>query len=228
MLSFNTQKRLHTFFSQYKSIQYRKRDLVLHADNDSNYVFLIKNGYLRAYRISEEGEELTLIILEPTEIFPITCGINNTVNTYYLEAITSLDVWQAPKEQFAKFLKENPDIFYELTNNILERFGYLLTRMEYLVVSRAYTKVASTVLMCARRFGIQRGTDIVLKIPFTHKDIATLAGITRETTCLEMKKLEEKGVVGRNGRVLIIKDMQKLEEESSSPISEESFLGYTA
>lgn len=227
MLSVNTLQTLNTFFSKFKPIQYRKRDIILHADENTEHVYFIKSGYVRAYKLSEDGEELTLTILESQELFPITCGINDMPNTYYLEAITSLEVWQAPKDQFLLFLKNNPDIMYELTSHILIRFGYLLTRMEYLVVSRAYTKVAATILMCAKRFGEQKGTDIVVKIPFTHKDIATLAGITRETTCLEMKKLEEKGLVGRRGRLLVIKDLQGLEEESSLNEGEESLLNYS-
>lgn len=227
MLPDNSLNKLNLFFSQHKCLNFKKRDVILHADENPEYVYFIKTGYVRAYRISEQGEELTLVILESQEVFPITYGLNNMPNTYYLEAITTLEVWQAPKEQFLTFLKINPDIFYELTNHVLVRFGYLLTRMEYLIISRAYTKVAATILMCAKRFGEQKGTDIVVKIPFTHKDIATLAGITRETTCLEMKKLEEKGLVSRHGRLLVIKNLEKLEEESLLNESDGSLLNYS-
>ncbi len=227
MLTINSLKRLTLFFARYKSSHYKKHAILLNADENPQYIYFIKSGYIRAYRISEQGEELTLVILEAQELFPITYGLNDIPNSYYLEAITTLDLWQAPKEHFLAFLKANPDVFYELTNHTLVRFGYLLTRMEYLVISRAYAKVAATILMCAKRFGEQRGTDIVVKIPFTHKDIATLAGITRETTCLEMKKLEEKGLVSRHGRLLVIKNLQKLEAESSMNESDGSLLNYS-
>ncbi len=203
------------FFAQFKPVQYKKHDVILRADENPTCVYYIKSGFVRAYRISETGEELTLMILQPKDFFPITYGINDLPNTYYIEAITQIEVYKAPKEQFITFLKENPDTLYELTSQILERFGGLLTRMEYLVISRAYTKVAATLLMCATSFGDQRGSEVVVRLPLTHKDIANLAGITRETTCLEMKKLEQKGLVHRLGRLLVVNNMEKLEAEST-------------
>jgi CRP-like cAMP-binding protein len=41
----------------------------------------------------------------------------------------------------------------------------------------------------------------------THHDIATLVGITRETTPLEMKKLEKQEFLGRSGRLHLIKNV---------------------
>lgn len=227
MLPTDTIQILNKFFTLFKPVQYKKHDVILQADETPNHVFFIKEGYVRAYRISETGEELTLVILQPGDSFPINYGLNNLPNTYYLEAITTLQVYKAPKEQFTSFLKNHPDALYELTDQILARFGGLLTRMEYLVISRAYTKVAATLLMCANRFGFQKGSDVVVRIPLTHKDIANLAGITRETTCLEMKKLELKGLVGRSGKLLVVKNIKKLEEESATNQSEQSLINYS-
>lgn len=212
MLSVNSVQKLKDFFRE-SPIRYRKKDIILHPDTSPNSIFFIKSGYIRAYRISESGEELTLIILKTGDLFPITAGIQDLQNNYYVEAITSVEIVKASKDDFSEFLKTNPDVLYELTNDILSRFGTLLTRMEYLIVSHAYEKVASTLLICAQNFGEQRGLDVVLKLPLTHKDIANLAGITRETTCLEMKKLEKKGLIGRLGRLFVVKDIKKLEEE---------------
>lgn len=214
--------KLEQFFRQFKITGYKKKDIILYPDEISNSVFYIKSGFVRAYRISETGDELTLIILKQNDLFPINCGLNNSPNNYYLEAITSLEAYKAPKEMFLAFVKQNPAIFYDLTTNILERFGGLLTRMEYLIISRAYAKVTSTLLVCAQRFGEKQGREVILKVPLTHKDIANLAGITRETTCLEMKKLEKKGLVGRNGRMFVIKNLKALQEES---LVEETVLG---
>lgn len=226
MISIKPITKLTNFFSQFKPVQYKKHEVILQADETPSSVFYIKSGYVRAYRISETGEELTLMILQPSDFFPITYGINNIPNTYYLESITPLEVYKSPKELFTNFLKQNPDTLYELTSQILTRFGGLLTRMEYLVISRAYTKVAATLLMCANNFGEQQGSQIIVRLPLTHKDIANLAGITRETTCLEMKKLEQKGVVERSGRLLVVKNMKMLEEESSAT-EEQGYYSHT-
>lgn len=227
MLNQDSLAKLDFFFRKYKLLKYKKRDLILHANDTSSSVFFIQSGYIRVYRISEQGEELTLTILKPNDFFPLTYGLNTTPNPYYLEAITPLEFWRAPQEHFLDFIKINPDVYFELTNRILIRLDGVLTRMEYLVFSNAYTKIAATLLVCAKRFGETRGENVVLQVPLTHKDIATLVGITRETTSLEMKKLEHDGYVGRDGRFLIIKNMKRLEKEILYTNGEDSPLSYS-
>lgn len=205
---------LDNFFMQYKPLRFHKRDIVLHADDYSPDVFYIKSGYVRVYRISEYGEELTLSILKPGDLFPILWEVDDAPNPYYMEAVTSVEVWRFPRDQFLNFVKDNPDLFYDLTSKLITRFGGMLSRMEYLITSRAYNKVAATLFTCAKRFGVTKEDQVIVDVPLTHKDIATLVGITRETTCLEMKKLERKGLISHLGRLLVIKDMKKLEEES--------------
>lgn len=214
MLSISSLNKLENFFAKVIPTPYKRGDILLYPEESPTNIFYIKSGFVRSYSISEQGEELTLAILKSKDFFPLTCGINNAPNNHFFEALTSLEVWRVPKEEFLNFVKQNPEVFYELTNDILSRFGGLLTRMEYLIVSHAYTKVATTLLIMAKRFGQVRGSEVVVSVPLTHKDIATLAGITRETTCLEMKKLQDKGLISRSGRLFVVKNLKGLEEES--------------
>lgn len=206
--------KLEEFFSQTKPLSYNKRDLILQAEENIHHIFYIKEGYGRVYRISEDGEELTLTILKAGDLFPLTFGGGDLNNHYYLEALTSLELWRAPQEEFLKFIRTEPELFYELSEQTSFRVGGLLRRIEYLVFGNAYTKVAATLLACGRRFGLQYGEGVVVNLPLTHKDIATLVGITRETTCLEMRKLEKKGLISHYGKLLVVKSLKRLEEES--------------
>lgn len=214
MIIKSPEQKLNEFFLGYKTTLYKKRSLILHGDDISGEVFYIKDGFVRVYRISEQGEELTVIILKPGDFFPVTYGIGSIPISYYLEAITRLEIWKVPHNQFINFVHDNPDVYFELTNKMMARFGGLLTRMEYLVFGNAYAKVATTLFICAKSFGEKRGEDLVVSVPLTHKDIAAMVGITRETACLEMKKLERKGLIGHFGRLLVIKNVQALEKES--------------
>ncbi len=213
MISQTSSEKLHSFFTNHTLLKYKKRDMILRANDTPSSVFLIQQGYIRVYRISEQGEELTLTILRPGDFFPLTYGLYTTPNSYYLEALTALEFWRAPKDRFMEFTRNNIDVYFELTNKILIRLDGVLSRMEYLIFSNAYTKIAATLLICAKRFGDEQGENIVLKVPLTHKDIASFVGITRETTSLEMKKLEHDGYIGKEGKYLVVKNYKKLEQD---------------
>lgn len=177
-------------------------------------VFYLKKGFARLYSISKDGQELSMIIFKPGDVFPFIWAITDTQNLYYLEAMTTVELYRAPKALFINLIKNNSDILYTLTGRILVRFGGLLERMEYLVFGSAYQKIASIIHLCADRFGERRGSNIFLQVPLTHKDIAALVGITRETASIEIKKLERGKIISYRGRFLVVKNIKKLNEES--------------
>ncbi|MBI2600423.1 Crp/Fnr family transcriptional regulator [Candidatus Daviesbacteria bacterium] len=217
MLSENISKKVFNYFQSSTITRFKKKDIVLHPEQNTSLVFSIKSGFARAYRISEDGDELTLMILKSGDIFPLAIGILSDHNNYYIEAITSLEVYSAKEDLFLSFVKSRPEIFYELMTDTLAQFNNLLARMENLVIGKAYSKVVSTLLSCVQSFGQKKGDNVILNLPLTHKDIANLAGITRETTCLEMKKLVNKGLISKSGKLFIVTNLKQLEEEVYEP-----------
>lgn len=224
MLQQNALDKLDVFFNQYRPLVYKQRSVISYGVDAESTVFYIRKGFLRVFRISEQGEELTLTILKPKDFFPLTYGMTNATSgqSYYLEAITPLEIWKIHSQQFLDFIKSEPDIYFELTRRAMVRFDSVLTKMEYLIFSNAYTKIAATLISCAKKFGEVYGNAICISVPLTHKDIATLVGITRETTSLEMKKLEKQGYISKNGRLLVLNNMHKLENEITLQIGSKS------
>ncbi len=207
---------LDEFFERNPLHYYKKRVMILHPNDSPKSVFYIKNGFVRVYKITEDGEELTLSILKPKDFFPFTSGFSKNVNGYYLEALTQLELWSAPQDEFIKFITTKPDILYDLASQAMGKVDSVFSRMEYLILSNAYVKVSTTLLICAKRFGKPSGdNEVLIEVPLTHRDIAALVGLTRETTSLEMKKLEKKGFIGRSGKLLSIKNIKRFEEEIS-------------
>lgn len=201
---------LELFFSQFKRLQYKKGEVIIRPNDDPSGVFYINRGYVRLYTLSESGQELSLIIFKPGDIFPLIWAFNEQDITQYCEAMTLVDAWRIPKKEFLEFMQNNPATLLTVTNKILTRLWGLLQRMEYLVFGNAYQKVASILVICAERFGIKKGKNIVISLPLTHKDVADLIGLTRETTSVEIKKLEKRGICSKKGKFFYVENLAKL------------------
>ena len=148
------------------------------------------------------------------DFFPVMWAVNNARTNYYLETMTNVDLWRVPQDKFLVFIKSNPEVFFELTSKILVRFGGLLKRMEYLVFGNAYAKVASIITICAERFGRREKGKVIIEVPLTHSDLASMVGVTRETASIEIKKIEKKGLIGHQGRLIVVKNLKGLRKES--------------
>lgn len=211
----NPNDKLSELFRIYRKLHYKKGEIILRATEQPKGVYFLEKGFLKLYSVSKKAEELTLIIFKPGDIFPYIWTFGNTLNGYYLEAMVPSDLYLIPKDSFLETIKKDHELLLLLTHNIVVRLGGLLTRMEYLRFGNSLNKVASILVICADRFGLQTQDGILIQVPLTHQDIANLIGTARETVSLEIKKLERADLLFYKGKNISIKNLARLKEEAS-------------
>ena len=209
-------KAFETFYKHFSTRNYKKGEMLIRADDDPQGIFCLTKGYIRQYTISKAGYELTLHILRPISYFPMVWAINGTPNVYYFEALTPVEVGRTPREDVVKFIKDKPEIIFELLSELIERYAETLTRVEHLVFSDAYRRVISILLYIAKHFGEKSGNGIIIGHHFTQQDIATLTGVARETASIELVSLQKKGLIKHVDHSILIESIKKLELELTS------------
>lgn len=189
-------QKLDRFFRIFPSRTYPKRTLLLGGDEHPHHVFYLVSGYVRQFILSSTGEEQTVIILGPCNVFPLIWAITGKERKYrYFETITPVTVYSCPKEAFTTFLKTNPDVVSSLLKNTLQRVDDLVQHIAYFSFSaQAQVKVFAFLLLLCQRFGNNEPYHI---LPFllTHKDIAVCIGVSRETVSIALKKLIDASIV---------------------------------
>ena len=204
--------KLNHFFLKYPLKQYSKGETILNAEEEPAGVYYLLSGFVRFYSLSPDGKELTLNIFKPGSFFPMTWALAGKQNVYFFEAMTGAGVHIAPKKKFQEFIGNEPDLLFGFNQRLLRGVNGLLTRMEYLLFGNASQKVISTLVLMAKRFGThESGSQVQIQIPLTHQAIADLAGLTRESTSLEMKKLEREGLIISKNKLITLLDPKKLE-----------------
>lgn len=211
---------IDNFFKQFKHQIYKKGEVLIRVDDEPGGVFYLTGGTVKEYAISRKGEELVVNVFKPISFFPMSWAINQTPNHYYYEALEDVEIWKAPREQTVEFIKQNPDVLFNLMSRVYKGIDGILMRMVYLMSGEAYTRVVAELLIAAKRFGKSNAKSTELHL--SEKDIAGQAGMARETVSREIKILKDKGLVtfkkqGLQGAhsksVLIIEDVDRLEDE---------------
>lgn len=178
-------------------------------------IFLLKKGYVRQYVVSEKGDELTIHIYKPVCFFPIMLVFYSLPNPYYFEAMSDIQVWRAQPEKVVEFLKSEPDVLLDLTRRFAAGLVGLSTRVENLMFKDTYSRVASLLTYFVKRFGRREQGITVIQLPLTHKDIAAWVGAPRENVSRQIEKLKKKGLITFDNHMIGVKDIRKLEEEST-------------
>lgn len=204
-------KKLEVFFTQFKHQRYKKGEILIRADDNPPGIFYLKEGTVKKYAISQSGEEVILNIFKPVSFFPMSWAINETPNSYFYEAKTDCEIWKAPKDEVIKFIKQNPDVLFDLMSRVYKGTDGLEARLKYLMSGSAYTRLITELIIQAKRFGKINGQTVELAI--AESELAADTGMTRETISREMKILKEKNLLTLSSHKLIIKDLRKLEAE---------------
>ena len=204
-------KKIDNFFTKYRIQKYKKGEILVRSGDEPSGIFHLKSGRVREYAISKKGEEVVVNIFKPPAFFPMSWAINRTPNVYFFEAMEDLELIKAPPDEVVEFIKNEPDLLFDLLRRVYVGTDGLLSRMTYLMSGSAYERLITELIILAKRFGFAKKGEVVLRT--SEKDLASQAGITRETISREIKNLRDQGLISFDKQNLIIKNITKLEEE---------------
>ena len=206
-------KKLDTFFKKYKPQQFKKGEILIRADDDPAGIYYLEEGLVRRYSITGNGEELMLNIYKPHSFFPMSWAMSDVHNTHFYEAMTQASTWRVPKEDMLRFIKQEPDVLYDLLRRVYIGIEGLWTHIEHLMSGNAYAKLLTAVIIIAKRFGKHEKDNIVIILNMKEKDLAAYAGMSRETASRELQLLKQKNLISYDKGTITITNMRKLENE---------------
>jgi CRP/FNR family transcriptional regulator, cyclic AMP receptor protein len=205
-------KKTEEFFSAFKQRSYSKSQILVQAGDAPEFVYYLESGQVRQYDISYRGDEVVVNVFKPGAFFPMSWAINRTPNDYFFETVGEVKLRLAPPDKAVKFLKDNPDVAFDLLSRVYLGTDGLLRRMAHLMGGSARSRLIFELILSSRRYGDESGngsTELHLK----EGDLAARAGMSRETVNREMKKLKDDGLVSVENRKIVIKDMAGLERQ---------------
>lgn len=210
-------KKMVNYFSQFELVRLKRGQVLLNPDEQISHIYFLEKGYVKQYVISEDGEEITIHIFRNPSYFPMMLAIAGVSNKYFFEALGSVEARKAPLEQTMEFVKNNPEALFDLTKRFAGGINGLAIRLENLVSERSYKRVVSFFLYLANTFGENRRGKVEIKLPLTHKEIASWVNLTRETTSRQIEKLINKQLLTRSKLFFIVNDTKELANQLKNP-----------
>jgi len=206
-----TQKRLEKIAEQR---QYRRRQVVHFADQAGDFVYLLCSGRVKVSRVSEQGREVTLYLIEGNQVFGET-GLVAENQPYELMAETLEDSLVAVfrRNDIIAALNENPKGAAEMLKLVSERRSQAETAVADLVFLDVPKRLAKLLLRLHDAHGSKASkTGTLIKAKFTHQELANMIGSTRETTTLILNDFKRQGSIDFTGRKIVVRSRGELED----------------
>jgi CRP-like cAMP-binding protein len=205
-------KKVSDFFDPYTTHTFDKGQILIYGGDDPSGITYLIKGEVRQYDIAPNGEELVVNVYKPGAFFPMYWAINKTPNNYFFETASKVEIKQAPIEETIAFVKNNPDVMFDLLRRVYSGLEGVLQRMTHLMGGSAYRRVVFELVNACKRFGKQQKNGSYI-IDIAENELARRAGLTRETFNRELRKLKNKNLINIGSSGVAIKDLEDLERE---------------
>lgn len=191
---------------------FKKDSVVLFEHETGSALFVIAEGKVKISRVSEDGREVILTILNESDFFgemAILDGLSRSAN---VTAMEKSEIYIIQRNDFIALLQSHPEISIALLKELTRRLRAADLKIKSLSLKDAEGKVATVILQLADDIGmIKSGTVEIEKLPLQH-DLANMAGTSRETISRTLHSLVKKGLIELKGSKLRIINYEKFKE----------------
>lgn len=191
---------MHEHFKEYLSHHvtrtYDRGSTILFQGEAPRAACVVDSGIVRAINISAQGEEQTINFCTAGEFFPTPWVFDKTTTSvYFYEAVTEAKICFVPRSELLKSFDKTSDARRLLVDYLATNYSAALIRISALGQPKAREKIMLTLYFLCQRYGETQGKQTCILLELTHQHIASLVGLTRETTATELNKLKRTGIV---------------------------------
>ena len=203
-LNKNQQERIRT------SLLFRevKKGTMLHDGTlDCTGLFLVRDGQLRAYILSEEGREITLYRLFERDmcLLSASCIVHSLQFEVMIAAEKDSSLWVIPADVYKAIMEESPAAANYTNELMASRFSDVMWLIEEIMWKSLDKRIADFLMEEAAIEGSNR-------LQMTHETIANHLGTRREVVTRMLRYFQEEGLVKLSRGVVELTDEKKLAE----------------
>lgn len=195
----------------YKERKLEKGEYIYQEQHPSNEIYWIKSGSVKIAKTSEPGAEVVKSILGVDSVFGEKSLAGEDHRKDYAQAITSDTVVLVySTKEVLNAARQDDSLALSLLSLLGTKVDSLERRLESIISKDSRTRIIDFLREMALENGKKVGFETLIKNNFTHKDIASLTGTSRQTVTTTLNHLKDKNIINFDRRRILIRDMDLL------------------
>ena len=185
---------------------------LFHQDMPGTMMYMIESGSVRVISIGLTGQELTLNVLGPGEIFGELSILDGEQRSATALTLDNTVVWLVSQSDLKDFMMDFQSVNQAMIQILVERVRATARRLEAMTFQDVLGRLSYELLSLAERSGLPCEEGIEITIPLTQVDLATMVGATRESVNKAVSVLRDQKVVEVDGTRWIILDPKGIQQ----------------
>jgi CRP/FNR family transcriptional regulator len=199
------------FLSQVCKCRSHEKGEVLFSEGEKALGFyVVGSGKVKIYKLSPEGKERILHIVQPGMTFAEAAIFGNGLYPAYAEPLQRSELLFFPKREFLQLLHDHSQIAINMIGGLSRFLRQFATQVEELTFKDVPARLAGYLLDLAGDEGVR------VELPISKSQLASNLGTVSETLSRTLRKLSDDALIQVQGKVIDILDRDRMEDLASS------------
>ncbi len=190
-----------------KPLTLAKRQIVIEKQTPPQGLWILLNGRLQGIDHTIDGREVGLYFIVPNQFFGELALIDDQPHPEHVIATAPSEVLLIPKAVCTDLMKFYPHIATQIATTLANRVRGLIRQRTLLTLTTPSQRLAAQLIDLAATVDHRAQIEFVP----THQELAMMINSSRETVTRTLRTLQVKGIVKRQGNVLVIANLRTLE-----------------
>jgi CRP/FNR family cyclic AMP-dependent transcriptional regulator len=194
-------------FSDHRTL--RKNVTVYRPDDLSDHVYLLKSGSVRLFRLTEDGQEITLAFVKAGMIFGDGDVLNEANYSHYAQTLAPCMICYIRKADFKDLLAR-----YDAINEFVLKSHYLRWQeaqqlIENLSLHDVRKRLTNILVMFAGQIGCEfdyagKSDAVLIDLSIPQDKLAEFIGTSRESVNRHFNDLKAEGLTDMHERKIVL------------------------
>ena len=183
---------------------YRKNESIYELGQPAGALHLVQRGRVRLRDRDRDGREIAVTFAAEGEAFGLEALAQQPKRVLSATAAEASEILSVDARDLGELLERQSG----LTRHLLRQFAAAMLHADERVKMLAFldvpTRLATTILWLADRYGTQTESGIEVPYWFTHQEVADLIGSTRETVTTVLADFKKQGLIDSRGHHFVV------------------------
>ncbi len=196
-----------------KEKDFKKGDHIFSEADEGDEFYIVYDGRIKIYKMSDDGQVKTLDYLEKGDFFGEMALLDKSSRSANALAMENARVFIIKHDDFQGFLINQPEILITITQTLCQRLRKTDMEIEMFSFKKVKDRLIACIIYLTERYGEETKEGIKVSKGFTHQDLSEFVGTAREVITRLLKELVDENLIKKEKHCLIIPSISKLKNK---------------
>lgn len=194
----------------FRPARYHRNQILFFEGGVAQHLFALHSGLVKMVKGLENGKERITGVLFPGELF----GLESLTDVAYpitAVALRDSEICAAPREDFARYMRTNPDIAVGMVRFMVGELERVRTQVTDMSFKDARMKLATFLLSLITADTPSSNGTFSLTLPLSRQEISEILELSPETVSRTLGAFRREQLLTARGRKLVIQNHPGME-----------------